>query len=113
MDLPPGKYTFELRAFDKYTQQQVGERSVEISIDHPLWASWWAIAIYLILLVILGYFFFQFRRQRVRENKIRERIHSFIGIAHDIRTPVTLIKAPLSELEERGDLPEESKKQLQ
>lgn len=112
MDLPPGKYTFELRAFDKYTQQQVGERSVEISIDHPLWASWWAIAIYLILLVILGYFFFQFRRQRVRENKIRERIHSFIGIAHDIRTPVTLIKAPLSELEERGDLPEESKKKL-
>ena len=46
---------------DKYTQQQVGERSVEISIDHPLWASWWAIAIYLILLVILGCFFFQFR----------------------------------------------------
>ena len=54
----------------------------------------------------------QFRRQRVREDKIRERIHSFIGVAHDIRTPVALIKAPLSELEAQDGLPEESKKKL-
>ncbi|WP_303208986.1 ATP-binding protein [Bacteroides oleiciplenus] len=112
MDLPPGKYTFELRAFDKYTQQQVGERIIEISISHPLWASWWAIAIYLILFVVVGYLLLQFRRQRVREDKIRERIHSFIGVAHDIRTPVALIKAPLSELEAQDGLPEESKKKL-
>lgn len=112
MDLSPGKYTFELRAFDKYTQQQVGERVIEISISHPLWASWWAIAIYLILFVVAVYLLLQFRRQRVREDKIRERIHSFIGVAHDIRTPVALIKAPLSELEVQDDLPEESKKKL-
>lgn len=112
MDLPPGKYTFELRAFDKYTQGQIGERTIDISVGHPFWASWWAIAIYLALCMVLGYLFFQFRRQRMREDKIKERIHSFIGIAHDIRTPVSLIKAPLSELEVQGGLPEESKKKL-
>ena len=36
---------------------------------------------------------------KVNEGRIRDKIRSFISIAHDIRTPVTLIKAPLSELE--------------
>ncbi len=112
MDLPPGKYTFELRAFDKYTQHQVGERTVEITVSQPLWTSWWAIVVYVMLFLVVGYLLFLFRRQRVREDKIRERIRSFIGVAHDIRTPVALIKAPLSELETQDDLPEESKKKL-
>lgn len=112
MDLPPGKYTFELRAFDKYTRHQVGEHAIDIYVGYPLWASWWAMTIYLILLLVVGYLLFQFRRQRVREEKIKERIHSFIGVAHDIRTPVALIKAPLSELETQDSLPEESKKKV-
>lgn len=112
MDLPPGKYTFELRAFDKYTRHQVGEHAIDIYVSYPLWASWWAMTIYLILLLVVGYLLFQFRRQRVREEKIKERIHSFIGVAHDIRTPVALIKAPLSELETQDSLPEESKKKV-
>ncbi|WP_291528128.1 hybrid sensor histidine kinase/response regulator transcription factor [Bacteroides sp. UBA939] len=112
MDLSPGRYTFELRAFDKYTQLQVGERAVDIHIARSSWASWWAISIYLLFLFVLAYLFIQFMKQRMRENKINEKIQSFIGIAHDLRTPVTLIKLPLSELEMQADLPEESRKKL-
>lgn len=112
MELPSGNYTFELRAFDKYTRHQVGERSIDIAISRPLWASWEAMAVYLILLLVVGYLLFQFRLQKVRESRIKERINSFIGMAHDIRTPVALIKAPLSELEAQSELPEESKKKL-
>lgn len=112
MDLPPGAYTFELRAFDKYTQQQVGERAVDISIARPLWTSWWAMSLYLVLFIVVAYLLIQFRKQRMRESRINERIGSFIGIAHDLRTPISLIKAPLSELEVQADIPEESKKKL-
>ena len=112
MDIPSGTYIFELRAFDRYTQHLVGERTMEISIGYPFWATWWAILIYLVLFSVLGYLFFLYRRQRTRDEKIREKIHSFISIAHDIRTPISLIKAPLSELEMQQDLSEENRKKV-
>lgn len=36
-----------------------------------------------------------------------EKIHFFINTAHDIRTPLTLIKAPLEELREKEELSKE------
>ena len=101
---------FRLRAFDKYTGQQVGERSLDIVIHNPYWVSWWALFIYFILLSVFVYIFVQYRRHKVNEGRIRDKIRSFISIAHDIRTPVTLIKAPLSELKAQEGLPEQGKK---
>ena len=46
----------------------------------------------------------------MNEGRIRDKIRSFISIAHDIRTQVTLIKSPLSELEAQEGLPEQGKK---
>ena len=44
------------------------------------------------------------RKQRKVSN---EKIHFFINTAHDIRTPLTLIKAPLEELREKEELSKE------
>ena len=110
MNLSPGNYVFRLRAFDKYTGQQVGERSLEIVVHSPYWVSWWALLIYLVVLSVFVYLFVQHARYKANEGRIKEKIRSFISIAHDIRTPVTLIKAPLSELEAQEGLPEEGRK---
>lgn len=110
MNLSPGKYIFHLRAFDKYTGQQLGERELEIIISRPLWLSWWALLIYAVILSVFIYMYMQYRKHKANEDKIKEKIRSFISIAHDIRTPITLIKAPLSELEAQEELPEESKR---
>lgn len=110
MDIPSGDYEFQLRAFDKYTQRKLGERELRIVVGNPFWASWWAYLIYILLTILLVAQMLQVRRQRAREERIKEKINSFISIAHDIRTPVSLIKAPLSELEARNDLSEESRK---
>lgn len=110
MNLSSGTYIFRLRAFDKYTGLQVGERNLDIVIYSPYWVSWWALLIYFILLSVFIYMFVQYRRHKVNEGRIKDKIRSFISIAHDIRTPVTLIKAPLSELEAQEELPEQGKK---
>ncbi|MBS6238538.1 MAG: response regulator [Bacteroides sp.] len=110
MDLSSGTYTFRLRAFDKYTGQQIGERSLKVVINSPYWVSWWALLFYFILLSVFIYIFVQYRRHKANEDRVKEKIRSFISIAHDIRTPISLIKAPLSELEAQRELPEESKK---
>lgn len=110
MDLSPGKYIFRLKAFDKYTRQQVGERDIEIIICRSFWTSLWAWLIYSVVISAFIFLVVQFWRHRINENRTKDKIRSFISIAHDIRTPVTLIKAPLSELETHAELPEESKK---
>lgn len=109
-NLSPGTYRFQLRAFDKYTGLQLGERQLEVVIHRPFWVSWWALLLYFVLLTVFVYLFVQNRRHKANEDRIKDKIRSFISIAHDIRTPVTLIKAPLSELEAQQGLPEESKK---
>ena len=111
-NLSPGKYIFRLRAVDKYTGQQLGERHLEIVIHRPYWISWWALLVYSVILSVFIYLFVQNRRHKANEDRIKDKIRSFISIAHDIRTPVTLIKAPLSELETQEELPEESKKSV-
>ena len=110
MNLSPGKYTFHLRAFDKYSGCQIGERSLEIVIHPPYWLSWYALLVYFMILSVFIYVFVQYRRHKLNEDKVKEKIRFFISIAHDIRTPVTLIKAPLSELEVQPGLPDESRK---
>lgn len=110
MNLSPGTYTFRLRAFDKYTGQQIGERDLKIVINAPYWISWWALLVYLVLACIFVYIFIQYRRHKANEDRVKEKIRSFISIAHDIRTPISLIKAPLSELEAQKELPDESRK---
>lgn len=112
MNLSPGKYVFRLKAINKYTQQEVAERNIEIIIGRPFWSSWWAILLYAIIIFVFVYLTIQFTRHKINEYNTREKIRSFINIAHDIRTPITLIKAPLSELEAQQDLPDESKKAL-
>lgn len=110
MNLPPGKYIFHLKAFDKYNNELVGERSLTICISQPWWLSWWAFVIYIILVIYIIYIIRQIRKQKHTEEKIKDKIRSFITIAHDIRTPVTLIKSPLNELDSQDDIPEQSRK---
>lgn len=110
MNLFPGKYIFRLRAFDKYSGRQIGERSLEVVIHRPYWLSWWALLVYFMILSVFVYVFVQYRRHKLNEDRVKEKIRFFISIAHDICTPVTLIKAPLSELEVQPELPDESRK---
>ncbi len=112
MNLPSGKYTFRLKAIDKYSQETIAERSLEILIGKPFWATYWAILIYLTIVGVIAYLSVQFTRHKIKEYNSRERIRSFISIAHDIRTPITLIKAPLSELGMQEGLSDESRKSL-
>ena len=112
MNLPPGKYTFRLKALDKYSQKEMGERSLEIIIGRPFWASYWAFLLYFLIICIITYLSIQFARHKIKEYNSKEKIRSFISIAHDIRTPITLIKAPLSELETQEGLSEDTRKSL-
>lgn len=112
MYLKPGKYHFHIKATNRNTGHVLGERTIAISIGNPFWLSPWAFVVYIIILLFVVFLIYQHVVNRVNEHNIKEKIRSFISIAHDIRTPVTLIKAPLSELQTQENLSDRGRKSL-
>lgn len=104
-NLNPGKYTLYVRAVSSEDKRIVlEERNIEIQVAQPFWLSFWAMLIYVIIIgsiagIILRIFIL--RKQRKISD---EKIDFFINTAHDIRTPLTLIKAPLEELRSKEEL---------
>ncbi|MDR0988443.1 MAG: response regulator [Prevotellaceae bacterium] len=104
-NLSPGNYKLIVRAVSSEDQRIVlTERSMDIIIEKPVWLSIWAILLYIIMVgavisMTLRYLFMQ--RQRKISN---EKIRFFVNTAHDIRTPLTLIKAPIEEIGEQETL---------
>ena len=109
-DLPPGRYVFRVLVQDAFSHKTIDERSLPIVIKSPWWSRWWSILLFIVLGVALVVGLARIIIHRRREKQVNEKIQAFINVAHDIRTPVTLIKAPLTEIQQHDDLPEKVKR---
>lgn len=104
-NLNPGKYTLQVRAISSEDRRIVlEERSMDIIIEQPVWFSIWALLLYVIVFVAIVVFSMRIIIMRRQRKASDEKIRFFINTAHDIRTPLTLIKAPLEELSEKESL---------
>lgn len=104
-NLNPGEYTLHIRAVSNEDKRIVlEERAMQISIAQPIWLSFWAMLVYAIVLAVIAIIVLRIIILRKQRKVSDEKIHFFINTAHDIRTPLTLIKAPLEEIREREAL---------
>jgi signal transduction histidine kinase/ligand-binding sensor domain-containing protein len=108
--LAPGTYTFKLKA-------AVGghwgnlEKTLSIEVLPPFWATGWAYTCYALLVIFLVWYIVRSYHRRMQIKKEKEiyeaKFDFFTNIAHEIRTPLTLIKGPAENLREKIDqLPE-------
>lgn len=111
-NINPGDYTLKVRAILLDDGHVIQERHLHIIVTPPFTQTIWAYLIYtvVILLIITGVL----RLIWLRKDKhiSNEKIQFFINTAHDIRTPLTLIKAPLNEISNHEELSDEGKKNL-
>ena len=73
-------------------------------IEQPIWLSIWALLLYALVIAAIVTITLRVIILRKQRKTSDEKIRFFINTAHDIRTPLTLIKAPLEELSEKEDL---------
>jgi signal transduction histidine kinase/DNA-binding response OmpR family regulator/streptogramin lyase len=103
-------------------------KTLDIIVSPPFWKTWWAYAFYIICLISCAFFIiFYFHRrsrklqlqkmrlfEREKEKELYEsKIDFFTNVAHEIRTPLSLIKAPLEQILKNDALPTEVKDNLE
>lgn len=101
-NLKPGNYTFKVRANNG--KDANNERSLQIIILPPIWATWYAFLFYTLLIVALVYYvakaYHDMQESRKKKEIYDAKIDFFTNIAHEIKTPLTLIKGPVENLME-------------
>ena len=106
-NLASGDYKLCIRAVSKEEPYlYFEERSIDISIARPVWFSFWAIACYVLLAALMFITGIRIIAMRKQKKISDEKTRFFVNTAHDIRTPLTLIKAPLEEMLENKTLNE-------
>ena len=117
-NLSPGNYVFEIKASNNDGIWNDQSRTLHITIFPPIWKTWYAYLVYIILLIsifslILYYINSKLRLERELKYKQLEKqqmeefhqtkIRLFTNFSHELRTPLTLIIAPLQELLKMSD----------
>ncbi|MDD3039184.1 two-component regulator propeller domain-containing protein [Bacteroides sp.] len=107
-NLAPGEYKLRIRAVSNEDKRIVlGERQMDIVIDQPFWLTFWAILIYTIAIIGIATITLRILILRKQRKASDDKIQFFINTAHDIRTPLTLIKAPMEDVREKEQLSKE------
>ncbi len=114
--LPWGDFTLEVQAIlrEANGETQTVTKELQVKIDAPWWASWWAILLY--VAIIIGSIGASIQSLRIRahqRNIVRRAEHNrqikeaklrmFTSVSHEIMTPLTLIISPLRRLMQRNN----------
>ena len=109
VNLPPGNYVLYVKAICRSNGRELGATSLNVSIAQPWWNTWWAWIVYLCILTAILYFAWQFYKERLQRKYYDEKINFFVNTAHNIRTPLSLVLAPLVDLSKDSLLSEKSR----
>ncbi len=127
-NLPYGTYKFHLKGSNSDGKWNTSERILKIHIRPPFYLSPFAYAVYVLIIIfsivsLISYF----RRKAIRRHKqametfehekerelYTAKIDFFTNVAHEIRTPLTLIKSPLENVLSSGYVNKDIKDDLE
>jgi len=112
-NLPADKYLLQIRASDENGNWSKEYREIEIIINPPFWLTNWAIAGYILIFIGIQFLIISSYRRRearkkeaaLQEFKMKKeeelsnyKIEFFTNVAHEFRTPLTIITSHIHAL---------------
>lgn len=113
-NIPPGKYEFLIKARIHNQEWPEEATSLTIRINPPLWLTWWAKLIYVLISAGIVYLILHAYKKKLdleslytlekknheQEQELnQERLRFYTNITHELRTPLTLILGPLEDMQ--------------
>ncbi|MDO5571704.1 MAG: two-component regulator propeller domain-containing protein [Bacteroidales bacterium] len=127
-NLSPGKYNLYIRSTNSSGVWQNNEKCLKIRITPPYWQSNIAYFLYAIAIILIAINFYYYKKRKYAEihnqkmilfesqketELYNAKIKFFTFITHEIRTPLTLIKAPLEKILNSNNLNAQIKENLE
>lgn len=99
-NLPPGSYTFQVKASNSDGIWNESPEMVSFTIEPAWWASWWAYVLYVLAVAFFTERIYRFRLSKKLADAESTRLKEvdqlknslFTNITHEFRTPLTVIK---------------------
>ena len=126
-NIPPGKYEFIIKARIHNQKWPEEATSLTIRINPPLWLTWWAKLIYILVSISITYLILHAYKKKLdleslytlekknheQEQELnQERLRFYTNITHELRTPLTLILGPLEDMQKEASLPAKQAQKL-
>ena len=108
-NIPSGEFTLKIRLYDNSLSNFIAERSMAIEVIPPFWRTGWFWTFVIIIISAVIFLYFLYYINRLKQKHTEEKVRFFTNTAHDIRTSLTLIKAPVEELSKEKNLTESGK----
>lgn len=126
--LKPGTYTFSFTGANSDNIWANDPLQLRIVINKPYWASYYALSLYMIVIVVLLLIFRkysiiqvkeigQIKLERMRRDQKEElnrlKINFYTEVSHELRTPLSLITGPVSDILDTPSLNASERKKLE
>jgi signal transduction histidine kinase/DNA-binding response OmpR family regulator/ligand-binding sensor domain-containing protein len=105
-NIPSKDLLLNIKMYDNSLSQVIDERTLAITIAPPFWGTWWFLVIAFLIVSTIIYLALWYYISLLKQQHTEEKVRFFTNTAHDIRTSLTLIKAPVEELTKEQNLSE-------
>ena len=108
-NIPSGEFTLKIKLFDNSLTKVIAGRSIAIKLIPPFWRTVWFWTLLLLVFSGIIVLYMMYYINKLKQQHTEEKVRFFTNTAHDIRTSLTLIKAPVEELKNEKNLSESGK----
>ena len=108
-NLPSGNFRLMIKMLDNSLSHVIDERSLEIQILPPFWQTWWFRLLIIVIVIGIITYILRIYSNQLKQKHAKDKIRFFTNMAHDIRTSLTLISAPIEQLERITELSEKNR----